>query len=120
MKYGTSGRVWIGKEGLGKGLMIGLDMVVGYDRVTMIDADKGQGKIQDGYTCQKQVKTDKLLEFVVSMFLSFYKLKMTVQKINKNTHNTLQRPWTDKTVQRTNDTLTQRWFIDCSELNQRT
>lgn len=34
----------------------------------------------------------------------------------KNTHNTLQRTWTDKTVQRTNDTLTQRWFIDCSEL----
>ena len=42
------------------------------NRVTMIDADKGQGKIQDGYTCQKQVKTVfKFLEFVVSLFFFF-------------------------------------------------
>lgn len=53
--------------------MTGLGRESGYDRVTMIDADKGQGKIQDGYTCQKQVKTVKFLEFVVSMFFSFYK-----------------------------------------------
>jgi hypothetical protein len=71
LKYGRPGRVGIGKEGLGKGLMTGLELEAGYDRVTMIDADKGQGKIQDGYTCQKQVKTVKFLEFVVSMFFSF-------------------------------------------------
>jgi hypothetical protein len=59
---------------------------------------------------------------VVSMFFSFLftNEKWQYKKLTKNTHNTLQRTWTDKTVQRTNDTLTQRWFIDCSELNQRT
>lgn len=87
--------------------------------VTMIDADKGQGKIQDGYTCQKQVKTVKFLEFVVSMFFSFYKWKMTIQKINKKhtQHVTKNLDWQNSA---TNDTLTQRWFIDCSELKPRT
>lgn len=43
-KNGRSGRAGIGKEGLGKGSMTGLELESGYDRVTMIDADKGQGK----------------------------------------------------------------------------
>lgn len=52
--------------------MTGLQKEPGYDRVTMIDADKGQGKIQDGYTCQKQLKTVNFLEFVVSMFFFYF------------------------------------------------
>lgn len=52
--------------------MTGLQREVRYDRVTMIDADKGQGKIQDGYTCQKQLKTVNSLEFVVSISFSFF------------------------------------------------
>lgn len=59
----------------------------GYDRVTMIDADKGQGKIQDGYTCQKQVKTVQFLEFVVSMFF-FLQTKNYNIKNKQKTHTT--------------------------------
>lgn len=58
--------------------MTELDREPGYDRVTMIDADKGQGKIQDGYTCQKQVKTVQFLEFVVSMFFFFLQIKIII------------------------------------------
>lgn len=67
--------------------MTELDQEPGYDRATMIDADKGQGKIQDGYTCQKQVKTVQFLEFVVSMFF-FLQTKNHNMKNQQKTHTT--------------------------------
>jgi len=63
--------------------MTGLQREVRYDRVTMIDADKGQGKIQDGYTCQKQLKTVNSLEFVVSISFSFFLQMKNYEQLNK-------------------------------------
>jgi len=45
------------------------------------------GKIQDGYTCQKQVKNVKFLEFVVSM-LFFLQMKNDNMKNQQKTHTT--------------------------------
>jgi hypothetical protein len=67
--------------------MTGLLREPGYDRVTMIDADKGQGKIQDGYTCQKQLKTVNFLEFVVSISFSIF-LQIKIMRNEQKTHTT--------------------------------
>ena len=69
--------------------MTGLQREVRYDRVTMIDADKGQGKIQDGYTCQKQLKTVNSLEFLVSISFSFFFFyKWKIMSNEQKTHTT--------------------------------
>lgn len=59
--------------------MTGLQREVRYDRVTMIDADKGQGKIQDGYTCQKQLK--KLLTLLNFWFQYLFPFFFTNEKL---------------------------------------
>ena len=61
------GRSWKDKD------IGGVGMWVWVDKVTMIDADKGQGKNSRWLHLPKQVKTVfKFLEFVVSMFFFFF------------------------------------------------
>lgn len=79
----------------------------------MIDADKGQGKIQDGYTCQKQVKTVQFLEFVVSIFF-FLERKIIILKINKRhtQHVTKNLDWQNSaTNERHTNTEMVHWLF---------